>query len=109
MGYTAQGLPFATGSHTSHKAAVSVAATRKTKTARYLRHLAQHGPQTDHEAATALGLPLSSINSIRNGAASCGLVGRGVAERPSVYGRACATWMLTAAGTSAVEKMRKAK
>lgn len=108
MAFTQDGLPFATGSSTSHKAAVSAAVNRKTKTARYLRLLATCGPQTDHEAAGALQLPLSSICSIRNNVVDCGLVVRGVDERSSPYGKACATWRLTEAGDRAVTAMREA-
>lgn len=107
MPHTNLGLPFAAGSHTSHKAAVSAAVTRKTKTARYLRLLAEKGARTDHEAHQALGLPLSSICSIRNNVVDCGLVVRGVEERTSPYGRACATWRLTDAGARAVRALRE--
>lgn len=104
MGYTEQGLPFARDSHTSHKAAVSAAANRKTKTAKYLRLLSQKGPQTDHESAAALSLPLSSICSIWNNAVDCGLVVRGSEERPSPYGKQCSTWRLTDAGAVAARE-----
>jgi hypothetical protein len=97
MSYTEQGLPFATGSNTSYKAAVSASARRGVKTAAYLRLLAEGG-RTDHEAAAALGLPLSSVCSIRNGAVDCGLVVRGSEERLSPWGRSCAVWVLTSAG-----------
>lgn len=103
MPHTQEGLPFARGSHTSHKAAVSAAANRKTKTARYLKHLAKVGPQTDWEASVALGLPLSSICSIRNNSIHCGLVDRGSTERPSPFGKACSVWYLTIAGRLAIK------
>lgn len=106
MPHTQDGLPFAPGSSTSHKAAVAAAVNRKTKTASYLRLLAERGPQTDHEAATALTVPLSSVCSIRNGAVTCGLVVRGVEERPSPWNRACATWRLTEAGEKVAEQLR---
>lgn len=99
----AQGLPFATGSHTSRKAAVAASAGRQSKTARYLRLLADRGPLTDHEAREALGGPLSGINSVRNGAMQCGLVRRGDVERSSPWGRSCATWELTTSGSAAVQ------
>lgn len=54
-----QGLPFASGSHTSYKAAVAVSTTRAQKSRRYLLHLLQGG-QTDHEAHAATGIPLST-------------------------------------------------
>lgn len=103
MPYTEQGLPFASGSRTSRKAAVAASATRQTKTARYLKHLAKAGPQTDWEASIALSLPLSSICSIRNGAIDDGYVERGTTERPSPYGKACSVWFLTVAGRLAVK------
>lgn len=74
---TAMGLPFAKGSHESYVAAVRAAETRETKTRAYLRLLARRGPLTDHEARASLGYPLSSVNSIRNGAITCGLVEKG--------------------------------
>lgn len=101
MPYTDQGLPFAAGSHESYQAAVDAAATRQTKTAAYLQLLARRGPQTDHEAASALRLPLSSICSIRNGAVKCGLVEKGSTTAPSQYGKACRKWYLSAAGARA--------
>jgi hypothetical protein len=106
MPFTDQGLPFAPGSHESYQAAVRASGTRETKTRAYLRFLAQHGPATDHEARAALGLPLSSINSIRNGAKACGLVEKGSTTRPSPYGVQCRVWILTPAGRRAVEAMR---
>src|SRR5688572_17593250 len=99
-----QGLPFATGSQTSYKAARDAARSRGAKTARYLSLLSVKGPLTDHEAAAALTLPLSSINSIRNNTVDCGLVERGTLERPSPYGKSCSTWALTTAGRRAVEQ-----
>jgi len=101
------GIPFARDSHTSWKAAESVATSRKTKGSRYLRLLAERGPQTDHEAASALVLPLQSINSIRNGLMMASLVERGTEERASPYGKACSTWQLTAAGRAAVQAMQE--
>jgi DNA-binding MarR family transcriptional regulator len=108
VAHTQLGIPFARGSHASYKAAVSVSLTRKTKTVRYLRHLSIHGPQTDHEAAAALALPLSSVCSIRNNVVDAGLVERGTVERDSPYGRACSTWYLTPAGRLAVSAMTEA-
>lgn len=106
--FTQTGLPFAKGSHTSRKAAIAAAPNRKTKTARYLRLLAERGPLTDHEAHDALGGPLSGICSVRNGAVACGLVVRGVEERSSPWSRACATWRLTEAGELAAANVEAA-
>ena len=104
MPYTEVGLPFASGSHESYQAAVQAGATRQTKTSAYLKLLAKRGPLTDHEAAAALRLPLSSINSIRNGAITCGLVEKGSTTAKSPYGKACRKWYLTSQGLAAVQE-----
>lgn len=106
MPYTDAGLPFASGSHESHQAAVKASASRETKTRAYLRLLYRRGPLTDHEARAALGLPLSSICSIRNGAIHAGLVDKGETTRPSPFGgNACRVWVLNSAGRAAVAAM----
>lgn len=106
MAYTEQSLPFAAGSHESFVAAVRAEATRETKTCAYLRLLAKRGPLTDHEARSATGWPLSSVNSIRNGAKTCGLVEKGGYAKPSPFGgNPCRVWQLTDAGRAAVERM----
>jgi hypothetical protein len=103
MPYTVQGLPFAKDSHESYQAAVRAASTRETKTAAYLKLLARRGPLTDHEARAALGLPLSSICSIRNGAKTCGLVEKGAYAKPSpLGGNPCRVWQLSEAGRAVV-------
>lgn len=102
MPYTDTGLPFASGSHESYMAAQRVARTRATKTQRYLQLLFARGPLTDHEAAALMPAPLSSINSIRNGAMHSGLVERGSECRVSAYGSPCRTWRLSDAGVAAV-------
>lgn len=101
MPYTEADLPFAAGSHESYAAAEHAAATRATKTAKYLRFLAKHGPRTDHETASYFGWPLSSVTSIRNGTMRCGLVEAGAETKQSPYGLRCRTWQLTAAGRGA--------
>lgn len=64
-------LPFSgrtqTSRHTSYLAAVAAQATRPLKRTRYLAWLQANGPATDHQAADALGYPLSTICSLRNG------------------------------------------
>lgn len=107
MPYTEQSLPFARDSHESHSAAVRAAATRETKTRAYIRLLAKRGPLTDHEARAAMGWPLSSVCSIRNGAITCGLVEKGGYAKQGPYDRACRVWQLTDAGRAAVERMRQ--
>ena len=42
--------------------------------ARLIVYLQAHGPATDHACSLGLGLPLASINSIRNGLVQRGLV-----------------------------------
>lgn len=106
MPYTEQGLPFASGSHESHQAAVSAEATRGRKTRQYLRLLAQRGPMTDHEVRVSTGWPLSSVNSIRNGAMHCGLVEKGGYAKQGPYERSCRVWQLSECGRAAVAVMR---
>lgn len=68
--------------HHSALAAHSAATTRGVKTLRYLQLLAEIGPYgvTDHDAARMMGVPLSSVCSIRNGC------GRLVEARTDVSG-----------------------
>ncbi len=106
MPHTEQGLPFAKDSHESYQAAVHATASRETKTRAYLRFI-YRGPATDHEARAGLGLPLSSICSIRNGAMKCGLVEKGETTRESPYGVQCRVWVLSRAGRAAVMAMRE--
>lgn len=91
------GLPFSgrtpISCHRSAQAAQAAAATRVTKTLRYLDLLKHAGTRgiTDHEAASAMALPLSSINSIRNGCG--GLVEPRTDEHGlSPYGRKVTLW-----------------
>lgn len=97
MPYTESGLPFAAGSHESHQAAIQAEATRGDKTRSYLRAL-RAGGKTDHEAADATGMPLSSICSIRNGAIVLRLVQKTNDRRESSHGQPCRVWALTPAG-----------
>jgi hypothetical protein len=77
--------------HCSYRAAVAAGRDRGRKTAVYLAHMETQGElgATDHEAAAALRYPLSSINSIRNGAIDR-LVAAG--KRPGPYGQDCTVW-----------------
>lgn len=107
MPYTNLGLPFARDSHTSYKAAESIdVKTRGEKAQRYLRIIAS-GPATDHEMAAAIRVPLSSINSIRNGLMQAGLVEKRAEIKAGPYGKDCATWGLTAAGYAAVAQLER--
>lgn len=56
--------------HRSAQAAQAAAQTRVTKSLRYLDILQEAGERglSDHEVAHMTGWPLSSVNSIRNGA-----------------------------------------
>lgn len=67
MPYSQQNIPFQRGSHSSYTGALSAAVHRGRQTQRYLELLKTLGARTDHQAATLLHLPLSSVNSIRNG------------------------------------------
>ena len=72
-GWSQSGLPFQGATpasrHASWTGAESAAFTRKAKTARYIAVVKAAGADgiTDHLAAERTGLPLQSINSIRNG------------------------------------------
>jgi len=93
-------LPFSGTSplsrHHSALAADAAATRRGVQTLRYLALLKEVGRRgiTDHQAATMLGMPLSSINSIRNG---CGdLVEPNPEETGlSPFGRRVTRWRLT--------------
>lgn len=107
MPYTLNGsLPFAKDSETSYQAALQQVGKRGPKTKAYLTMLSD-GPATDHEAASRLRLPLSSVNSIRNGAVACLLVEKGMTKRPGPYGCDCQVWCLTSAGIRVVESWAK--
>lgn len=108
MPYTLQdSLPFARSSETSYQAALKQVGTRGAKTKAYLQFMAE-GPATDHEAASRLRLPLSSVCSIRNGAVACLLIEKGSTKRPGPYGCDCSVWILTSAGRRVVETWKAA-
>lgn len=71
-GWTQSGLPFQGATpasrHASWTGAEAAAVTRMAKTARYIAVVKAAGSEgiTDHLAAERTGLPLQSINSIRN-------------------------------------------
>lgn len=78
--------------HRSAQAAEAASHTRGRRTLEYLALLDRVGENgvTDHDAARMLGLPLSSINSIRNG---CGeLIAPSDLEGLSPYGRKVTRW-----------------
>lgn len=103
MAQTGAGLPFAEDSHESYQAAVHAEAGRGEKTRAYLRVLYLRGGLTDHEASSALGCPLSSINSIRNGCMTLRLVAKSEQTRDSSYGQPCRVWVLTRAGKAVLQ------
>ena len=60
---------------------------------RLLAFLRAHGPQTDHDCAAGLELPLASVNALRNGLVKRGLV-VAVDHRPGPYGPLRTRWGL---------------
>ncbi len=74
-GRTRTGLPWsgrtAISRHRSAQAAQQASATRVTKTMQYIALIEKYGRVgiSDHQASKAMGWPLSSVNSIRNGCA----------------------------------------
>lgn len=99
-------VPYAKGSHTSCKAARDLAqsGTRGAKTWKYLQALAA-APDglTDAHAAAIVGVPLSSVCSIRNGAMQNipQLVERGE-ETMGQFGKSVYRWTLTSAGITLI-------
>lgn len=53
--------------HASYSGAIKATVTRGAVTLQYVALLKELGPMSDHAAAKALGRPLSSVCSIRNG------------------------------------------
>jgi hypothetical protein len=98
MPYTDQELPW-TGStprsrHASYRGAESAAPRAGSQSGRLLRLYRECGPQTDHEAATALGLPLATICARRNSLVSKGLVEAGELV-PGPYQTPNTRWQVT--------------
>lgn len=107
VAYTDTGLPFASGSHESYRAAVRAANTLATKTAKYLRLLYRCGPLTDAEVTEQTCWPRSSVCSIRGGLMTAGLVERTGITRASQYGAQCRAFYLSPAGVAAAKAMRE--
>lgn len=78
--------------HRSAQAAEAASHTRGRRTLEYLALLDRVGADgiTDHDAARMLGLPLSSINSIRNGCGRLVEPSERVGESP--FGRKVTCW-----------------
>jgi len=60
--------------HASYTGAVVAGKSRGVKTQLYFQWLRRNGPSTDHDAHDATGLPLATVNSIRNTLMAAGLV-----------------------------------
>lgn len=88
--------------HHSVKAAIQAARARGVKTRQYLDLLARVGDASDHEAATALGLPLSSICSIRNGVRNWLWPSDRTAISP--YGKTVTCWRLATDAEKAINR-----
>ena len=91
-------LPFAGATpisrHRSAQAAQAASRTRVTKTLRYLDLLLEAGEDglSDHETVRLTGWPLSSVNSIRNGATCAALVVPSSRAGVSPYGLKVTCW-----------------
>jgi hypothetical protein len=94
-GYTQSGLPFSGSSPSSrqrsYEAAEAAAPQRTEKSLAYLRLLGEAGKRgvSDHDASRALGWPLSSVCSIRNG---CGELVEPAGTTLGLYGRDVTRW-----------------
>jgi hypothetical protein len=98
MPYTDQELPW-TGStprsrHASYRGAESAAPRAGSQVWRLWMLYQTCGPQTDHEAAQALGLPLATICARRNSLVSKGLVEAGELV-PGPYRTVNTRWQLS--------------
>ena len=60
--------------HAGYTGAVVARKSRGVKTQLYLQWLRAHGPATDHEAHECTGLPLATVNSVRNTLMTAGVV-----------------------------------
>lgn len=80
--------------HRSVQAAQAASSGRVTKTLRYLELLAHAGQDglSDHETVRLTGWPLSSVNSIRNGATCAALVVPSSRVGISPYGLKLTCW-----------------
>ena len=91
-----QAIPFAKGSHTSHKAAVAIrrSGTRTEKQRRLLQAFRDAGERglTIQEAAIVTGLPVQSVCSLRHAAEDCGLLVKS-GERIGTFGKSNQVWV----------------
>ena len=80
--------------HRSAQAAMAASERRVTKTLQYLELLSTAGEDglSDHETVGLTGWPLSSVCSIRNGAAKAGLVVPGERVGLSPYRQKVTCW-----------------
>lgn len=103
MPYTQLGIPFRAGSQASYRGAEHAARKRGAKQRRLLEAYFTAGARglTDAEAATAAGLPVQSVCSLRNAVKDCGLLEKSGA-RMGAWGVEVTVWTLTAAGVAAM-------
>lgn len=103
MAYHQNGLPFATGSHSSYRGAQHAAVRRGQKLMHLLRAYLRAGERglTGHEAVAATGLPMSSLCSLRCALRDAGELRR-EGERMGLYGVSVDVDVITAAGRVAV-------
>lgn len=98
MPITQDGLPF-TGRtprsrQNSYLAAVRAGNDRASKSARYLAWLTSTKGASDHAAALHFAWPLSSVNSIRNGLMSRGLI-HAIGDCDGPFDRRVTVWAVT--------------
>jgi hypothetical protein len=98
MPQTQAGLPFSGSTprsrHASYRGAESAAPRAGSQSWRLWRLYVERGPQTDHEAAAALNLPLATICARRNSLVSKGLVEAGELV-PGPYRTVNTRWQVT--------------
>jgi hypothetical protein len=66
--------PYAKTSETSRAAAIEAQPRAGSQAARLLHLYTNHGPQTDHQASSSLGLPIATICARRHSLIDRGLV-----------------------------------
>lgn len=110
-----QALPFAgrtpLARHCSRLGAEGAAIRAASQVAHYLRLLLDHGPQTDHEAARALGIPVTSVCARRGWCIDeryhpTPLV-EAAGKKPGPFGTPNVTWQLTGAGRQAAQVIQE--
>ncbi len=107
-------LPFARSphpivTHRSAQAAAAASVNRGSKTNRYLELVEHAGPAgvTDYEAMKALGCPMSSVCSIRNGIRN--LLWPSDRNVLSPYGKSITAWRRATEDEVAANRLREAQ